>query len=81
MRYARHIASKVRLGASALPRSYSAAAKPKLIEFHIMKFGATPARLLAIVHVSDEKAALAEAIERHRIRPHLQRRLIVGRAA
>jgi hypothetical protein len=46
-----------------------------------MKFGATPARLVATVRAADEKAALAQAIERHRIPPHLQRRLIVVRAA
>jgi hypothetical protein len=68
-------------GVSALSRSRSAGAKPKLIEFHIMKFGATPARLAATVCATDEKAVLARAIERHRIPPHLQRRLIVVRAA
>src|SRR5262245_35108476 len=58
-----------------------AAPKDKLHEFHIMRFGATPARLVAVVRATDEKSALAEAIERHRIPPHLQRRLIVVRAA
>jgi hypothetical protein len=55
--------------------------KRKLIEFHIMKIGARPARLVAIVQAADEKAALAQAIERHRIPPHMQNRLIVLRAA
>jgi hypothetical protein len=53
--------------------------KPKQIEFHVMKFGATPARLVAVVHATDEKAALEQAIARHRIPPHLQKRLIVVR--
>ena len=55
--------------------------KPKLAEFHVMKFGATPARLVAVVHAADEKAALAEVIARHRLPPHLQKRLLVVRAA
>jgi hypothetical protein len=33
------------------------------------------------VHAADEKAALAQAIERHRIPPHMPKRLIVLRAA
>ena len=55
--------------------------KPKLAEFHIMKIGATPARLVAVVRATDEKAALAEVIARHRIPPHVQKRLFVVRAA
>ena len=46
-----------------------------------MKIGATPARLVAVVLAADEKAARAQAIERHRIPPHMQKRLIVLRAA
>ena len=64
-----------------LPRSRSTGAWPRLIEFLIMKFGSTPARLVAVVHAADEKAALAQAIASHRIPPHLQKRLIVLRAA
>jgi hypothetical protein len=55
--------------------------KPKLAEFHIMKIGATPARLVAVLRATDEKAALAQVIARHRFPPHVQRRLIVVRAA
>jgi hypothetical protein len=55
--------------------------KPKLLEFHIMKIGATPAKLVAVVQAKDEKAALEEAIASHRISPHMQKRLIVLRAA
>ena len=51
----------------------SAAPKDKLHEFHIMRVTATPAKLVSIVRATDEKAALAETIERHRIPPHLQR--------
>ena len=57
------------------------AAKDKLQEFHIRRVTATPAKLVGIVRATDEKAALAEAIARLRIPPHLQRRLIVQRAA
>lgn len=64
-----------------MPRSRTSGAKPKLAEFHIMRIGATPARLVAVVRATDEKAALAEVIARHRIPPHQQRRLIVVRAA
>jgi hypothetical protein len=64
-----------------LPRSRTADAKPRLTEFHIMKIGATPARLVPVVRATDEKAALAEVIARNRIPPHQQRRLIVVRAA
>jgi hypothetical protein len=42
--------------------------KPKLAEFHIMKFGATPAGLAVFVHATNEKAALVEVIERHPFR-------------
>ena len=55
--------------------------KPQLTEFHIMRLGATPARLVAVVRATDEKAALAEVIARHRIPPHMQRQLIVLRTA
>jgi hypothetical protein len=55
--------------------------KPQLIEFHVMRLGATPARLVAVVRATDEQAALADVIMRHRIPPHLQKRLIVLRAA
>jgi len=41
----------------------------RLTEFHIMKLGATPARLVAVVRAADEQAALAEVIARHRIPP------------
>jgi hypothetical protein len=43
--------------------------KAQLTEFHIMKLGATPARLVAVVRAADEQAALAEVIARHRIPP------------
>jgi hypothetical protein len=56
------------------------AAKDKLREFHIMRVTATPAKLVATVRATDEKAALAQAIEWIRIPPHLQRRFIVLRA-
>jgi hypothetical protein len=55
--------------------------KPKLTEFHIMKIGATPAKLVGVVRAIDEQAALAEMIERHPMPPHMPRRLIVLRAA
>ena len=58
-----------------------AASKDKLHEFHIMRVTATPAKLIGIVRATDEKAALAESIARLRIPPHLQRRLIILRAA
>jgi len=58
-----------------------AAPKDKLHEFYIMRVTATPAKLLGIVRATDERAALAQAIEQLRIPPHLQRRLIVLRAA
>ena len=51
--------------------------KPDLVQFHVMKIGATPAKLVAIVR--DEQAALAEVIARHRMPTHLQKRLIVLR--
>jgi hypothetical protein len=63
-----------------LPR-FSRPQRPKLAEFHIMKFGATSARLVAVVRATDEKAALADAIARNRIPSHLQKRLMVLRAA
>ena len=46
-----------------------------------MRVTGTPAKLVGVVRTTDEKAALPEAIERHRIPSHLQRRLIVLRAA
>jgi hypothetical protein len=67
-------------GCIALPR-HPARQKPKLIEFHIMRIRATPARLVGVVRATDEQTALAEVIARHRIPPHMQRRLIVLRAA
>ena len=57
-----------------------AASKDKLQEFHIMRVTATPAKLVATVRATDEKAALAQAIEWLRIPPHLQTRFIVLRA-
>jgi hypothetical protein len=45
-----------------LPRR-PARQKPKLIEFHIMRIGATPARLVGVVRATDKHAALAEVIE------------------
>jgi hypothetical protein len=42
-----------------------------------MRIGATPAKLVAVVRATDEAAALADVIVRHRIPPHLQKRLIV----
>jgi hypothetical protein len=53
--------------------------KPELVQFHVMKIGATPAKLVAIVRATDEQAALTEAIARHRMPTHLQKRLIVLR--
>jgi hypothetical protein len=44
------------------------APKTKLVQFHIMRVGATPARLLGMVEATDEKAALARAVEQY-IRP------------
>jgi hypothetical protein len=55
--------------------------KTKLVQFHIMRIGATPARLVGIVEATDEKAALAQAVEQYRIRPVDVRRLIALRAA
>ena len=55
--------------------------KPHLAEFHVMKFGATPARVVAVVRAANEQAALAEAIARRRFPPHVQKRLIVLRAS
>jgi thioester reductase-like protein len=46
-----------------------------------MRIGATPAKLVAVVRATDEQAALAKVIEHHRIPPHVQKRLIVLRAA
>ena len=63
-----------------MPRRH-ARQKPKLIEFHNMRIRATPARLVGVVRATDEQTALAEVIARHRIPPHMQRRLIVLRAA
>ena len=37
-------------------------AKAHLTEFHIMKIGATPARLVAVVRTIDQQAALADVI-------------------
>ena len=53
---------------------------PKLHEFHIMRLTGSPAKLVAVVYATDA-AALAEAIERYRIRPVDVRRLIALRAA
>ena len=64
----------------ALPR-HPTPQKPKLAEFHVMRIGATPAKLVGVVRATDEQAALAEVIAQHRIPPHMQRRLIVLRAA
>jgi len=58
-----------------------ASPRDKLHEFHIMRVTATPAKLVGIVRATDEKAALAEAIESYRIPPHVQKRLIVLRTA
>ena len=55
--------------------------KAQLTEFHVMRLGATPARLVAVVRATDEQAALADVIARHRSPPHLQKRLIVLRTA
>ena len=57
----------------------SSVSKAQLAEFHVMKIGATPARLVAVVRATDEQAALADVTARHRIPPHL--RLIVLRTA
>jgi hypothetical protein len=57
------------------------AAKDKLQEFHIRRVTATPAKLVGILRATDEKAALADAIESYRIPPHVQKRLIVLRSA
>ena len=54
---------------------------PKLHEFHIMRLTGSPAKLVAVVYATDEKASFAEAIERYRIRPVDVRRLIALRAA
>jgi hypothetical protein len=53
--------------------------KPKLVQIHVMKICATPAKLVAIVRATDEQAALAEVIARHRMPTHLQKRLIALR--
>jgi hypothetical protein len=37
-------------------------AKAHLTEFHIMKIGATPAKLVAVVRATDQQAALADVI-------------------
>ena len=47
--------------------------KPKLTEFHVMRIGATPAKLVAFVRATDEQAALAEVIARNRIPPHMSK--------
>ena len=57
------------------------APKRKLHKVHIMRIGATPARLVGVVQAIDEKAAIAEAIKTYRIRPIDVRRLIALRAA
>ena len=57
------------------------APKTKLVQFHIMRIGATPARLVGIVAATDENAALAQAVEQYRIRRVDVRRLIALRAA
>jgi hypothetical protein len=57
------------------------APKRKLHELHIMRIGATPAKLVGIVQATDEKAAIAEPIKTYRIRPIDVRRLIALRAA
>jgi hypothetical protein len=46
-----------------------------------MCLGATPAKLVAFVRATDEQAALAEVIARHRFPPHVQTRLIAVCAA
>jgi hypothetical protein len=53
--------------------------KPELVQFHVMKIGATPDKLVAIVRATDKQAALAAVIARHRMPWHLQQRLIVLR--
>ena len=67
------IADKRRIALRFVPR------KPELVQFHVMKIGATPAKLVAIVRATVEQAALAEVIARHRMPTHLQKRLIVLR--
>jgi hypothetical protein len=39
---------------------------PKLHEFHMMRLTGSPAKLVAVIYATDEKASLAEAIERYR---------------
>jgi hypothetical protein len=67
------IADKRRIALRFVPQ------KPELIQFHVMKIGATPAKLVAIVRATDEQAALAEVIAHHHMPTHLQKRLIVLR--
>jgi hypothetical protein len=55
--------------------------KPKRVEFHIMKIGATPAKLVGVVRATDEKAASAQAIASYRIPVRAHKRLIVLRTA
>ena len=57
------LCKRLAFGVTALPRS-----RPKLTEFHLMKLGATPARLVAVVQAADEQAALEDAIKRHAFR-------------
>ena len=56
-------------------------AKRRPHDWHIMRIGTTPARLVSIVQAIDEQAALAEAVKRYRLRPVDVRRLIALRAA
>jgi hypothetical protein len=51
-----------------LPRRH-ARQKPKLIEFHLMRIRATPARLVGVVRATDEQTALAEVIARRKDLP------------
>jgi hypothetical protein len=65
LKFRLEIAGGRRLGSSAIStrKRPPAASKDKLHEFHIMRVTATPAKLIGIVRATDEKAALAQAIE------------------